>query len=118
MQARHLHLMHILYVHMYAYVDVLHAVRSISNLVITCTCFPLIVMVLEVATAFLSSAVHVVHGACLLCIRVRCVHSTVQVSSFYFQPKGEGKVRLHAASIELITAGRSSLYKPPSNEIP
>ena len=30
-------------------------------------------------------------GACLLCIRVRCIHGTVQVSSFYFQPKGEGK---------------------------
>ena len=30
-------------------------------------------------------------GACLLCIRVRCMHGTVQVSSFYFQPKGEGK---------------------------
>ena len=26
--------------------------------------------------------------------------------------------RLHAASIVLITAGRGSLYKPPSNEIP
>ena len=34
------------------------------------------------------------------------MHGTVQVSSFYFQPKGEGKARLHAASIALITAGR------------
>ena len=57
-------------------------------------------------------------GACLLCIRVRCIHGTVQVRSFYFQPKGEGKALLHAASIVLITAGRGSLYKPPSNEIP
>ena len=31
-------------------------------------------------------------------LRVRCMHGTVQVSSFYFQPKGEGKVRLHAAN--------------------
>ena len=30
-------------------------------------------------------------GACLLCISGRCMHCTVQVSSFYFQPKGEGK---------------------------
>ena len=46
------------------------------------------------------------------------MHGTVQVSSLYFQPKGEGKALLHAASIVLITAGRGSLYKPPSNEIP
>ena len=49
-------------------------------------------------------------GVCLLCIRVRCIHGTVQVSSFYFQPKGEGKARLHAASIVFITAGRGIVY--------
>ena len=46
--------------------------------------------------------------ACRLCIRVRCMHGTVQVSSFHFQPKGEGKAHLHAASIVFITAGRGS----------
>ena len=38
------------------------------------------------------------------------MHSTVQVSSFYFQPKGERKARLHAASIVTITAGRGIVY--------
>ena len=32
-------------------------------------------------------------------ITVMCMHGTVQVSSFFFQPKGEGKARLHAAKI-------------------
>ena len=46
-------------------------------------------------------------GACLLCIKVRCMHGTV--SSLYFQPQGEGKAGLHA-SIVLITAGRGIVY--------
>ena len=53
---------------------------------------------LELAPANLSSAVHVVEPVFFfLRIRVRCIHGTVQGSSFYFQPKGEGKARLHAA---------------------
>ena len=64
----------------------------------TCACcLSLTVMVLELAPAYLSSAVHVI-----VPVFYRCVWTgTVQV---YFQPKVEGKARLHAASILLITA--------------
>ena len=66
-------------------------------------------MVLEVVPASLSSAVHVVEPV----FYVRCIHGTVKVSSFYFQPKG--KVR--RICMQLVTAGRVIVYsKPLPNE--
>ena len=58
--------------------------------------------------AYLSSAVHVVEPVFMY----KCMHGTVQVSSFSFEPMGECKACLHAAN------NCWERYKPRSNEIP